>query len=149
MKKIDEVWFADLLIVGSLGEQMTHNVSCEVHSSICDQLGIERSVSGWVRVDLYTYVQQIFCADFITRPFSRIVNDDKYKTSVGFGLDSIRQGYLFAMALQYFLKDIVGFSSECSQIWKGTSCHGETYEDVALKTFLAIRLSQLSKRRLR
>lgn len=148
-EEIDEVLFADLLVIGNLGEQMIHNVSCEVHSSICDQLGIARSGSGWVKVDLYTYVYQVFHADFITCPFSRIVNDDKDKTSVGFGLDSIRQGYLFAMALQYFLKDIVGFSSECSQIWKGTSCHGETYEDVALKTFLAIRLSQLSKRRLR
>lgn len=144
-EEIADDWFFNLRVLESQFSKERQNVRCEIDSDICDQLGIERNVSGEVSVELGAYIEKIFDADFITNPFSRIV----CVKSASFGLDSIRQGYLFAMALQYFLKDIVGFSSECSQIWKGTSCHKETYEDVALKTFLAIRLSQLSKRRLR
>lgn len=144
-EEIADDWFFNLRVLESQFSKERQNVRCEIDSDICDQLGIERNVSGEVSIELGVYIEKIFNADFITNPFSRIVG----VKSVSFGLDSIRRGYLFAVALQYFLKDIVGFSSECSEIWERTSCCKETYEDVALKTFLAIRLSQLSKKRLR
>ena len=143
-EEIADDWFFNLRVLESQFSKERRNVLCEIDSDVCDQLAIERNVSGEVSVEVSVYIEKVFNADFIIDPFSRIVD----AKSADFVDDPTRRGYLFAMALQYFLKDIVGFSQECFKIWEGTSCHKETYEDVALKTFLAIRLSQLSKRRL-